>query len=290
MNEIVPNESKRGAEPPSQEEITRRRFFEKLSIALGGFCAALLGVPLIGFVIAPLFRKAPNEWLSLGKIADFEIGRTVNVTITDPSSLPWAGISAKSAAWLRRVNEEQFIAFSAHCTHMGCPVRWLSDAELFMCPCHGGVFYGDGTVAAGPRPSRSSALRCEVANGQVQIKAGPIPITNSMKRLLLGAWQWIDDRLGLADLIGPAAKHLVPHDARCWYTFGSATMVAFIVQVVTGVALSFSYVSSPSQAYETLKFITDEAPFGNFLRGMHYFGASAIAGRSAYGADLSFGA
>ena len=116
-----------------------------------------------------------------------------------------------------------------------------------------------------------------VANGQVQLKAGPIPITTtSMKRLLIGAWQWIDDRLGIADLIGPAAKHLVPRDARWWYTFGSATMVAFIVQVVTGVALSFSYVSSSSQAYETLQFITNEAPFGNFLRGLHYFGASAM--------------
>ena len=128
-----------------------------------------------------------------------------------------------------------------------------------------------------PRPSRSFALRVRVANGQVQIKAGPIPITNTaMKRLVIGAWRWIDDRLGLADLIGPAAKHLVPHDARWWYIFGSATMVAFIVQVVTGVALAFSYVSSSSQAYETLKFITDQAPFGNFLRGMHYFGASAM--------------
>ena len=180
MNEIVPNESKRDAEPPSPEEMSRRRFFEKLSISLGGFCAAVLGVPLVGFVIAPLFRKAPNEWLSLGKIADFEIGRTVNVTITDPSSLPWAGISAKSAAWLRRVDEEQFIAFSAHCTHMGCPVRWLSDAELFMCPCHGGVFYGDGTVAAGPPPKPLVRLAVRVANGQVQIKAGPIPITNTL--------------------------------------------------------------------------------------------------------------
>jgi ubiquinol-cytochrome c reductase cytochrome b subunit len=53
------------------------------------------------------------------------------------------------------------------------------------------------------------------------------------------------------------AKHLVPRDAGWWYVFGSATMLAFMVQVVTGVALSFSYISSASQAYDTLKFITE---------------------------------
>ena len=66
----------------------------------------------------------------------------------------------------------------------------------------------------------------------------------------------VDDRLGIVDLIGPSMKHLVPHDAGWWYVFGSATTLAFIVQVVTGVALAFSYVSSSSQAYETLLFIT----------------------------------
>ena len=97
-----------------------------------------------------------------------------------------------------------------------------------------------------------------------------------MKRLLTGTWRWLDDRLGIAALIGPSLKHLVPHDARWWYVFGSATMLAFIVQVATGVALAFSYTSSSSQAYETLQFITNQAPFGSFLRGMHYFGASAM--------------
>ncbi len=97
-----------------------------------------------------------------------------------------------------------------------------------------------------------------------------------MKRLLLPVWKFIDDRLGIGDLIRPSMKHLVPRDAGWWYVFGSATLVAFIVQVVTGVALAFSYIPSSSQAYETLLFITHDAPFGSFLRGLHYFGASAM--------------
>lgn len=97
-----------------------------------------------------------------------------------------------------------------------------------------------------------------------------------MKRLITSTWRWIDDRLGIWDMIGPSMLHLVPRDAKWWYVFGSATMLAFIIQVVTGVALAFSFVASSAQAYDTLLFITNEAPFGSFLRGMHYYGASAM--------------
>src|SRR6185437_2295281 len=90
------------------------------------------------------------------------------------------------------------------------------------------------------------------------------------------AASWIDDRLGLSKAVGPILEHHVPQDAKWWYVFGSATLAAFIVQVLSGVTLAFSYVPSASQAYETLQFITNDAPFGRFLRGLHYFGASAM--------------
>jgi menaquinol-cytochrome c reductase iron-sulfur subunit len=179
VNETTTNHSSLD-QPLSPEEITRRRFLEKVCLGLSGLCAAILGIPLIGFIVTPIFRKARGKWISVGKISDFKVGTTVNVTITDPSPLPWAGITAKTALWLRRLSEDQFVAFSVNCTHMGCPVRWLADADLFMCPCHGGVYYNDGTVAAGPPPKPLIRYDVRTVNGQVEIRTIAIPITTTI--------------------------------------------------------------------------------------------------------------
>jgi menaquinol-cytochrome c reductase iron-sulfur subunit len=135
-----------------------------------------LAVPMGGFIVAPLFRKIPHDWRSVGKVGRFVVGETVGVTFIDASPLPWAGVTAKTAAWLRRVSEDKFAAFSVNCAHLGCPVRWLPDAKLFMCPCHGGVYYADGSVAAGPPPHPLSQYPVRVRDGEVEIHTEPIPI------------------------------------------------------------------------------------------------------------------
>ena len=97
-----------------------------------------------------------------------------------------------------------------------------------------------------------------------------------LRRIFHQVWDWLEDRTGLPEMIGRTARHLVPPDAKWWYVFGGATLCAFMVQVVTGIALAFSYIPSAGEAYATLHFISAEAPFGHFLRGLHYYGASAM--------------
>jgi menaquinol-cytochrome c reductase iron-sulfur subunit len=161
----------------SPEELSRRRFFERVSIILGSLCALVLAIPAVGFVLAPLFSKTPQLWRKVGKVNDFKIGETVQVTIEDSSPLAWAGVTAKTGAWLRRVGKEDFIAFAVNCSHLGCPVRWMPDANLFMCPCHGGVYYSDGLVAAGPPPRPLTQYKVRIQNGEVELQTRPIPIT-----------------------------------------------------------------------------------------------------------------
>ncbi|MCZ7570068.1 MAG: cytochrome b N-terminal domain-containing protein [Ardenticatenaceae bacterium] len=94
--------------------------------------------------------------------------------------------------------------------------------------------------------------------------------------ILKRAWQWFDDRTGTSTIVGPIARHPVPPGTGWWYVFGSATLFAFIVQVVTGIALAAAYVPSTAHAYQSLQFITQEAVLGRILRGTHFFGASAM--------------
>jgi ubiquinol-cytochrome c reductase cytochrome b subunit len=94
--------------------------------------------------------------------------------------------------------------------------------------------------------------------------------------ILKSIWRWVDDRLGLSALVVPAATHPVPPGSRWLYVFGSATLFAFLVQVVTGVVLATIYVPSAGEAYQSLEFITHRAILGNLIRGIHYWGASAM--------------
>ena len=64
---------------------------------------------------------------------------------------------------------------SNSCAHLGCPVRWFQESHLFMCPCHGGAFYEDGSHASGPPPRELYEYQYKVENGQLLIFGGQLP-------------------------------------------------------------------------------------------------------------------
>jgi ubiquinol-cytochrome c reductase cytochrome b subunit len=92
--------------------------------------------------------------------------------------------------------------------------------------------------------------------------------------------QRIIELLRLEPLAKFLQRHKVPPELatrKGWsYVFGLATLTAFGVQVVTGIALATTYVPDPAHVHDSLRFITSEAPLGGFLRGMHFAGASAM--------------
>ena len=160
------------------EDKNRRSFLIKLSLGAAAASAAIAGIPVISALLAPLLQKTSRVWRSVGHIDDFPPNSTRLVKFRNADPANWAGETAETAAWLQRGNKNELIAFSANCTHLGCPVRWEDKAQLFMCPCHGGVYYKDGTVAAGPPPKPLVQYPVRINKSNVEIQTSPIPLTS----------------------------------------------------------------------------------------------------------------
>ena len=165
-------------EPAASPDITpsRRRFLSRLSLALSGYHRRRRHRPRHR-VPAVTAHPQESESVALGRPGErIRHRRDGERGLRGRVATPWAGVTARTAAWLRRDDQEKFTAFSVHCTHLGCPVRWVADAQLFLCPCHGGVYYRDGTVSAGPPPRKLPQYPVRVHDGQVEILTSPIPI------------------------------------------------------------------------------------------------------------------
>ncbi len=160
---------------------SRRSFIVKLLLIGNAIVALLVSIPVIGALIAPLVKSEKRVWRVIGPIDRFEIGKTVLISYKDALQYSFSGTTGHTAAYLRRVSEGEFIAFSVNCTHLGCPVRWIDDAELFLCPCHGGVYNRDGSNASGPPRLPLPKYPVRIRNNHVEIETSPIPITTLEK-------------------------------------------------------------------------------------------------------------
>jgi Rieske Fe-S protein len=169
-----------------KQEVSRRSFLAKIGILLNGLAALILATPVIGYLASPILRGEHGKykrWVTLGRVTDFPEGQTRFAEFRNPISSPWDGDTDKTPCWVRRVEGEKFQVFAINCAHLGCPVRWFPQSGLFMCPCHGGVYYRDGSRASGPPPRGLFEYEYKVEDGQLSIHAGQLPTLSNTASL-----------------------------------------------------------------------------------------------------------
>jgi nitrite reductase/ring-hydroxylating ferredoxin subunit len=155
----------------------------KLGLFLNGVVGVILAIPIVRYILSPVAhaRKVGyDSWLSLGDLEQFPAGQTRLATYRNPVVNPWDGETAD-------IDGQNFQVFAINCAHLGCPVRWFPQSNLFMCPCHGGAYYQDGSRASGPPPRGLFTYHYKVADGKLFIKAGEMPTTGSPTANRIGA-------------------------------------------------------------------------------------------------------
>ena len=158
--------------------LSRRAVLMKIGIFLNGIVALILAVPIVRYLLSPIShqRKGDNNaWISLGGLDQFPSGQTRFATFRNPVEDPWDGKTADIACWVRNVDGKNFQVFAINCAHLGCPVRWFPQSGLFLCPCHGGAYYQDGSRASGPPERGLFEYNYRIETGKLLIKVGDMP-------------------------------------------------------------------------------------------------------------------
>jgi menaquinol-cytochrome c reductase iron-sulfur subunit len=164
--------------PALQAPLGRRTFFQWLTCGLSAVAATALSVPLIGYFLG--VRKRDIHWVPLEEVDRFPVNQTRLQTFDNPLRQPWDGMTAFTGVYVRNLgtNEQgefQFLVFAVNCAHLGCPVSWFPQSGLFMCPCHGGVYYANGERASGPPPRGLFRCAWRVHEGRLEVQAPHYP-------------------------------------------------------------------------------------------------------------------
>ncbi len=158
--------------------LTRRDLFMRVGIFLNGIVGVILAAPIVRYLLSPVTRERKagyDSWIPLGNLEQFPSGETRLATYRNPVVNSWDGDTADIACWVRNVDGQTFQVFAINCAHLGCPVRWFPQSGLFMCPCHGGAYYQDGSRASGPPERGLFEYTYRIDGGKILIKAGEMP-------------------------------------------------------------------------------------------------------------------
>ena len=159
-----------------ESDLNRRKFMEIGIYTITGAIAAVSGVALTRFAVGTSFEKEKSKWIELDaeevQEADEEFARVV---LEYEQKDGWLTAANRSLVYVKRVKEDEVIAISASCTHLGCIVTWDEEQKIFKCPCHDGRYDVEGRVISGPPSGPLRRHKSKIEDGTILLATETVP-------------------------------------------------------------------------------------------------------------------
>ena len=152
-----------------EHEISRKNFLQNVIKAIIAFITAAIGVPILGYVVAPALKKKEGNLVAVGSPDDYKVGEPRLAEFSVVRRDGWVEQTEKRFVWVLRTGAQDFTVFNPHCTHLGCIVDWNPQIQQFLSPCHGGIFAKTGEVLGGPPPRMLDTLEHSIENGKLMV-------------------------------------------------------------------------------------------------------------------------
>ncbi len=154
----------------SRYRLSRREFVNLVVGALGGIMGAVVGIPIIGYLVSPALRAQKSDaWIPLGPLENYPIDVPTAFNFTRTKVHGWERTVSSYGVYVLRTAEDQAKVFSNVCTHLSCRVKWREDLGQYACPCHDGSFAKNGDVISGPPPRPLDQYETKVEDGKLFI-------------------------------------------------------------------------------------------------------------------------
>ena len=138
---------------PGSPHMSRREFVSIVTATVGTVMGALIGIPAIGYLIAPALQKVSTDaWLPAGPLANYPVDIPTLFNFNRTKVNGWEKTVDSYGVFIIKHEDGSILALSNKCTHLSCRVNWKQGAAAFICPCHDANFDINGQKIKGPQP------------------------------------------------------------------------------------------------------------------------------------------
>jgi menaquinol-cytochrome c reductase iron-sulfur subunit len=149
---------------------TRRGLLSSATGILTALVSLSVGIPILGSIVGPSFRKRKEGWIKVGDLAELPGGEPQRLTFAAETLDAYIQQTTLRNVWVVKQSPSSVTVYSPICPHLGCEVNWNSQSGHFECPCHGSVYAMDGKVLAGPAPRPLDSLPARIERGELHVQ------------------------------------------------------------------------------------------------------------------------